>query len=84
MSIEKATLEVLKAGLDDTMNLMDEEAMDLIEGGGCTGYCSGTYCQSNYSADDSTTPGSTPKPSILPTPTCECGADCSCKNCGCK
>lgn len=30
MTINKQTLEVLKAGLDDTMNLMDEEAMDLI------------------------------------------------------
>lgn len=82
MSIEKTSLEVLKAGLDDTMNLMDAEAMDLIEGGGCNGYCSGTYCQSDYTNDDPTTP--VPTPSNPPAPTCECGTDCPCRTCGCK
>ena len=33
MTNNQQTLEVLKAGLDDSMNLMDEESMDLIAGG---------------------------------------------------
>lgn len=33
MTNDKPTFEVLRAGLDSTMNLMDEESMDLIAGG---------------------------------------------------
>ncbi|WP_289226206.1 hypothetical protein [uncultured Bacteroides sp.] len=83
MSIEKKSLEILKAGLDDTFDLMDEEAMDLIEGGYCSnGYCGGPYCAGTYSPDDPTTPASTPTPSSAPT--CECGTNCPCRTCGCK
>lgn len=84
MSIEKKTLEVLKAGLDDTLNLMDEEAMDFIAGGLCTpSYCSGTYCSGTY--DPNPTPGATtPNPSNPPKPTCKCGPTCPCVTCGCE
>lgn len=35
MTNDKPTFEVLRAGLDSSMNLMDEEAMDQIAGGTC-------------------------------------------------
>ena len=41
MTTNKKTLEVLRAGLDDTMNLMDDEAMDRIAGGFV---CKDFYC----------------------------------------
>lgn len=79
MSIEKKSLEVLKAGLDDTFNLMDEEAMDLIEGGRCFIFNCSTYTQ-----NDTPAPTPTPKATPSPVPTCECGTDCKCRTCGCK
>lgn len=49
MSTEKKTLEVLRASLDDTLNLMDEKSMDLMEGGTCTRtYCVGVHCPEVY------------------------------------
>lgn len=75
MTINKQTLEVLKAGLDDSMNLMDEEAMDLIAGGQtCDGFCTGTFCAKNYSVPD---------PTPTPKPTCGCTPQCNCPDCRC-
>lgn len=86
MSIEKRSLEILKAGLDDTFYLMDEEAMDMIEGGRCFIFNCAAYTQNDTPAP---TPQETPEPSPSsfpsnpPVPTCECGADCICRTCGC-
>lgn len=84
MSIEKKSLEILKAGLDDTLNLIDEEAMDFIEGGACImNYCASSYCGVGFVPDPTPDP-STPEPSISPsvspssTPTCPCGTACQC------
>ena len=49
MTNDKPTFEVLRAGLDSTMNLMDEEAMDQIAGGTCK-HCDkhcGAYCDTH-------------------------------------
>lgn len=75
MTINKKTLEVLKAGLDSTMNLMDEEAMDLIAGGAeCFIHTCGTHCGT---FTESTEPDPTPGP------TCGCTPQCNCPECRC-
>lgn len=45
MNIKQNKLEVLKAGADDSLNLLDPMSMDGIEGGF---YCEGfNYCETN-------------------------------------
>ena len=53
MTNDKPTFEVLRAGLDSTMNLMDEKSMDAIAGGWtCNNYCHKSYCPKKYDSSD--------------------------------
>lgn len=54
MTTNKKTLEVLRAGLDSTMNLMDEKSMDAIAGGWTCkkNYCHKSYCPKKYDSSD--------------------------------
>ena len=73
----KSKLEILRQGADDSLNLLDPNMMDHLNGGTickrdyCTpayvgGNCIGRYCKEDY---DSSKPKPTPSPTPTPTPT---------------